>query len=160
NNTLSITETDGPRCPSLPRCAPMSSHAQPERVADTLNTLSVSARAETGTDRAIPAPETNLGETLSPDSGEEAGTPGTRAPSSPVLRRRPAAADPRRAALPELSGYEILGELGRGGMGVVYRARQKGLNRTVALKMILAGAHAGADELARFRNEAESVARL
>jgi serine/threonine protein kinase/tetratricopeptide (TPR) repeat protein len=57
-------------------------------------------------------------------------------------------------------GYEILGELGRGAMGVVYRARQVGLNRVVALKMILAGSHAGPALVIRFRTEVETVARL
>jgi WD40 repeat protein len=56
--------------------------------------------------------------------------------------------------------YELLEEIGRGGMGVVYRARHVLLDREVALKMILAGGHAGSDEHARFLAEAVAVARL
>lgn len=58
------------------------------------------------------------------------------------------------------AGYEIDGELGQGGMGVVYLARKVALHRQCALKMILAGARAGSSALIRFRAEAEAVARI
>jgi serine/threonine-protein kinase len=64
------------------------------------------------------------------------------------------------AGLPFVAGYELRGLLGRGGMGLVYQARHVPSGRTVALKMLLGGAHAELAELARFRAEAEAVTRL
>ena len=62
--------------------------------------------------------------------------------------------------LPRIPGYEVEAVLGRGGMGVVYRATHLRLNRPVALKMLLAGAFARKTERERFRREAEVVAGL
>ena len=62
--------------------------------------------------------------------------------------------------LPHVPGYEVQQVLGHGGMGIVYKARHLRLNRAVALKMPLAGAHARPEELERFLREAEAVAGL
>jgi serine/threonine-protein kinase len=62
--------------------------------------------------------------------------------------------------LPQIPGYEVETVLGRGGMGIVFRARHLGLNRSVALKMTLAGAYAEPHERERFQREAEAVAAL
>jgi serine/threonine protein kinase/WD40 repeat protein len=64
------------------------------------------------------------------------------------------------ASLPVIDGYEIGELLGRGGMGLVFKARHKALKRDVALKIVVSGAHAGAEERARLRTEAEAAARL
>jgi serine/threonine protein kinase/WD40 repeat protein len=63
-------------------------------------------------------------------------------------------------AWPAVRGYDILGKLGGGGMGVVYKARDRRLGRLVALKMIGSGPHADPDSLARLRTEALAVARM
>jgi tRNA A-37 threonylcarbamoyl transferase component Bud32/tetratricopeptide (TPR) repeat protein len=68
--------------------------------------------------------------------------------------------EPAEEAAAQLDDYELLEELGRGGMGVVFKARQKSLNRLVAVKMIRAGEASDEEERKRFENEAQAVARL
>jgi serine/threonine-protein kinase len=86
--------------------------------------------------------------------------PDDSAATGSELLTQPLTAGRRPIPLPVLPGYEILEELGKGGMGVVYKARQRPFGRLVALKMVRAHLLAGPDEVARFRTEAQAVGRL
>jgi tetratricopeptide (TPR) repeat protein/tRNA A-37 threonylcarbamoyl transferase component Bud32 len=108
----------------------------------------------------------NLGETVAhdPEAITARDPDATSAPDPDATT----AHDPAASAIPAIPGqrvryigdYELISLLGRGGMGVVYRARQITLNRQVALKMISNSEFASADQLRRFQNEAEAVAAL
>jgi serine/threonine protein kinase len=81
-------------------------------------------------------------------------------PTSPTGTPSSPSYPPQAPGLPEVAGYTILGELGRGGMGIVYKARHIKLKRIVALKMILVDPAPSPEYLTRFEVEAEAAARL
>ncbi len=114
-----------------------------ERYGDSLRSGQI--RLELGTDPDEVSPEAR------------ARLEAARAAISMLRQARTVSATPSR---PQIAGYELLEVLGRGGMGIVYKARDLALNRLVALKLILGGVHARSVDLARFRTEAEAVARL
>jgi serine/threonine-protein kinase len=109
----------------------------------------------------FPAYREELSAQLSPSGAEGQGQTSEQVKQPSTVRRVPPDANGGpTGASPCIAGYEVLGQLGRGAMGVVYQARQVKLNRLVALKMILTGAQATPEELRRFQVEAEAVARL
>jgi tetratricopeptide (TPR) repeat protein len=105
-------------------------------------------------------PDADAAKFATPPTGEADATWFVDTPTPPGHPHRAPASPSFSHRVRRVGNYELLQELGRGGMGVVYKAQQAGLNRLVALKMILADVHAGPEELARFRLEAEAVARL
>ncbi len=136
---------DGSRKPGSPANDPAEATTAPPAEAPAASTAG-NARQST------PAPAADPGKTgpyQAPDGA-----------SLPPMSGPPVGAAPQGPGAVAIPGYDVLGELGRGGMGVVYKARHIRLKRLVAVKMILSSKHSSPDSVARFQTEAEAIARL
>jgi len=117
------------------------------------------AEVEVTTDDREPVSRVGSTDQMTGDIGESA-SDRTRSQTGSRHRSPTVKRVGMRTDCPDIPGYEVMERLGEGGMGVVHKARQVGLNRLVALKMIRGGSHARADQFVRFAIEAEAVAKL
>ncbi len=125
---------------------------------DAIEAVDAAERPQ-GLTTTVPAPQ---GDPIGPGETVDAiQDDRTTPPTEEMPPERPKTARPRETQVgPNLPGYAILDVIGRGGMGVVYKALHLQLDRLVALKMVLSGAHASPEELARFSIESQAVAQL
>ncbi|MFG0253206.1 MAG: protein kinase [Phycisphaerales bacterium JB038] len=130
--------------------APLGAHEEPKVEAE-LESLAAELRDVLGTRSSDPAGEDVVDPPAAPDDARPASA--TTVPGAPGPAQAPKPGE-------RLGDFELLTELGRGGMGVVFRAKQISLNRLVALKLLQADALDSPDRLLRFRNECRAVAKL